>query len=274
MIKIPAMPELAEVEYFRKQWDCRLGDKIISVELHRKKRIFRGIDVRRLVRLLKGSRLLSSHARGKQMLFRFEGDVWLGLHLGMTGKLSVAEARFEPGKHDHLVLRQKNHALVFNDMRVFGRILFHVGAAPPGWWSNLPPDLDSKSFTLEGMRQFLDRHRKLPIKAALLLQAGFPGVGNWMADEILWRSKLHPRTPSSQFDARQSARLWLQVRDVCRKALKKIGHDFSDPPRGWLFHERWKRNGLCPVHKKALAKGRIGGRTAVWCPKCQPERGS
>jgi formamidopyrimidine-DNA glycosylase len=204
------MPELAEVEYFRKQWDCGLGQKIISVKLHRKKRIFRGVDVRRLVRLLVGSRLLSSQARGKQMLFRFENDLWVALHLGMTGKLGVAEPLFEPDKHDHFVLRQQKHALVFNDTRVFGRILFHTGATPPAWWANLPPDLHSKSFTLSRMRQFLGRHRKLPIKAALLLQAGFPGIGNWMADEILWRSKLHPRTPSGQLDAGQTARLWAQ----------------------------------------------------------------
>ncbi len=205
------------------------------------------------------------------MLFRFDNDVWLGLHLGMTGRLSVAPPKLLPRKHDHFVLCQRKHALVFSDMRVFGRILVNTGASPPGWWTSLPPDLHSKCFTRGGMRQFLERHRKLPIKAALLLQAGFPGVGNWMADEILWRSKLDPRTPSGQLDATQSARLWLQVREVCRKALKSIGQDFSDPPRGWLFHERWKRNGLCPVHRSGLAKKTIGGRTTVWCPKCQPE---
>ena len=38
------------------------------------------------------------------------------------------------------------------------------------------------------MEEFLARHPKLPMKAVLLLQPGFPGVGNWMADEILWRA--------------------------------------------------------------------------------------
>src|SRR5438552_13809197 len=133
------MPELAEVEYFRKRWDCGLGKRIIAVKLHREKTIFRGIDVGRFERALRGSILRSSTARGKQMLFRFSNDVWLGLHLGMTGHLSVARPDFAMGKHDHLALYQKNCALVFSDMRLFGRVLFHHGPAPPDWWLKLPP---------------------------------------------------------------------------------------------------------------------------------------
>src|SRR5437867_2947269 len=184
------MPELAEVEYFRKQWNCGLGKRVITIRVHPEKRIFRGIVLHRFRQTLEGSILLSSAARGKQMLFRFSNHVWLGLHLGMTGRLSTARGDSVPGKHDHLVLYQKSQALVFTDTRLFGRILFHEGIAPPDWWLKLPPDLHSKNFTVELLRNFLHRHRRLPVKSALLLQAGFPGLGNWMADEILWRSKL------------------------------------------------------------------------------------
>ena len=52
------MPELAEVEYFRRQWDPGLGQKIVSVQLHPRKRIFRGANARALVRHLTGSRFL------------------------------------------------------------------------------------------------------------------------------------------------------------------------------------------------------------------------
>ena len=92
------MPELAEVEYFRRQWDAGLGHKILAVKLHPRKRIFRGTDTRSLVRHLTGSRLLRSVARGKQMLFQFSGDNWLGLHLGMTGKMRIEERKISDGK--------------------------------------------------------------------------------------------------------------------------------------------------------------------------------
>ena len=96
------MPELAEVEYFRKRWDPGLGQKILRVDLRPEKRIFRGADPAAMRRALTGVLLLSSEANGKQMLFRFSHGLWLGLHLGMTGRLVAEQASFVPGKHDHL----------------------------------------------------------------------------------------------------------------------------------------------------------------------------
>ena len=62
------MPELAEVEYFRKRWDAGLGREIVAVQLHRTKRIFRGTDPRAIARHLVRQQLQSSVARGKQRL--------------------------------------------------------------------------------------------------------------------------------------------------------------------------------------------------------------
>src|SRR5690348_18300727 len=121
------MPELAEVEYARKRWNPGLGKQVLAVELHAKKRIFRGTDTRALRRHLVRQKFLRSEARGKQMLFAFSGHNWLGLHLGMSGNLRTESARFAPGVHDHLVLRQAERALVFRDARQFGRVRFHHG---------------------------------------------------------------------------------------------------------------------------------------------------
>src|SRR5689334_5872705 len=114
------MPELAEVEFFRKQWNGGLKQKVLSVELHAAKRIFRGVDTNALEQTIGDSTFLESRAHGKQMLFRFTKKAWLGLHLGMTGKLRVEKPQFVPLAHDHLVLRQKNQTLIFSDPRQFG----------------------------------------------------------------------------------------------------------------------------------------------------------
>src|SRR5882672_6642278 len=100
------MPELAEVEYFRRRWDVGVGQKIVEIKINAEKRIFRGNDLKTLQRLLPGAKLIDSEARGKQMLFRFSKSTWLGLHLGMTGELRHEPAKFTHAKHDHLVLRQ------------------------------------------------------------------------------------------------------------------------------------------------------------------------
>jgi formamidopyrimidine-DNA glycosylase len=242
---------------------------VIGVELHPDKRIFRDADVASLARHLSGTKMTGSQARGKQMVFRFAHGSWLAIHLGMTGKLRAEPPDFAAGKHDHLVLRQKKRALVFSDPRQFGRVLFFHGKGEPGWWSKLPPALTSRKFTPHVLRAILHRHRKLAIKPALLLQDHFPGVGNWMADEILWHARIHPRIPGGRFNSERVEVLWESIRAVCAGALKHVGKDFSDPPRGWLFHERWSRDGKCPRDETMLKRETIGGRTTAWCPKCQ-----
>ena len=166
-----AMPELAEVEFFRRQWDPGLGRKIVAVQLHPRKRIFRGSDPREMVRELTGRRFLRSHAWGKQMLFEFSGGNWIGIHLGMTGKLRTEHPDFRPEKHDHLVLRQAKRALVFRDARLFGRVRFHHGKSLPAWWRSGAPDIGSALFDRAFLNQFLDRHARAPIKSVLLCKA-------------------------------------------------------------------------------------------------------
>lgn len=266
------MPELAEVEFFRKQWDAGVGAKITRVGLHAGKRLFRGIDVRRMEMALTGATLAGSEARAKQMLFGFrKGRVrmWLGVHLGMTGKLSVAPRGFEPGKHDHLVLFQAKRALVFTDARVFGRVLFHEGAEQPEWWTKLPPAVTSPEFTVERVRAFLKRRARLAVKAALLVQSAFPGVGNWMADEILWRARISPRVLCGKLTATRMEVLWREAREVCRISMETVAVDFSDPPADWFYHERWTPHGHCPRCGVEIKTATIGGRTTRWCPVCQ-----
>ncbi|MEY2510252.1 MAG: formamidopyrimidine-DNA glycosylase [Verrucomicrobiota bacterium] len=263
------MPELAEVEFYRRQWDPGLGRRIVRVQLHAQKRIFRGSNTRALAHELTGSRYLRSFGWGKQMLFEFSGGNWIGIHLGMTGKLRTEPPGFQPEKHDHLVFHQSKRALVFRDARLFGRVRFHHGKSAPPWWRAGGPDIVSAEFDHKFFEEFLSRHGRAPIKAVLLLQRGFAGIGNWMADEILWRAKIVPLTAAGALTAAQRARLFRETQFVASESLRIIGPDFGDPPRDWLIHQKWKRDGVCPRHGTPLRKAMIGGRTTAWCPKCQ-----
>ena len=241
------MPELAEVEHSRRQWNPGLDQPVLSVLLARPElRVFRDTDTAALQSQIPGQVLLASHARGKQMLFHFSGDWWLGVHLGMSGELRrEARSNYVPRKHDHFVLLQAEHALVFEDKRHFGRVRVHHGSEPPAWWSSLAPSVLSNEFTLKGLTRFLERRRRTPLKAVLLMQEHFPGVGNWMADEILWRARLHPSNPAGALVADQVRRLWQTVRWVSRTAVRIISDDWTYPP-SWLFAHRWEAGGRCP----------------------------
>jgi formamidopyrimidine-DNA glycosylase len=268
------MPELAEVDYFRKQWNPGLGQRIDDVLLHDKKRIFRGIDIAAMKKVLVGAKLERSEARGKQMIFvakpaKGRGRGWLGLHLGMTGQLRVENPGFEPGKHDHLILQQKKHALVFRDARLFGRVLFADGMDAPKWWTKQAPDLLGAAFTEKALDAFLKRRKRAPLKAVLLMQERFPGIGNWMADEILWRAGIHPAQPAGSLDAKRTKALYRDIRGVCRDALRIIGEKWDDPPDSWLFNHRWQKGGTCPKTGAKLQHATIGGRTTCWSPARQ-----
>ncbi len=265
------MPELAEVEHSRRQWDPGFGQSVKEVLIARPEiRVFRDTDVDALRNHLTGKRLLDSEAKGKQMLFRFSGDLWLGIHLGMSGELRREDGLEDtPRKHDHFILRQTGLSLVFEDKRHFGRVRLHHGKEPPSWWTKLPKAISSEEFTYELTAKFLARRQRTPIKAVLLMQEHFLGIGNWMADEILWRAGIHPATLAGELDGRDSRRLWEQTVWVSKTAIRIISDDWTYPP-DWLFSHRWEAGGQCPRCLAALDRATIGGRTTCWCPICQP----
>ncbi|MEY3773484.1 MAG: Formamidopyrimidine-DNA glycosylase [Verrucomicrobiota bacterium] len=269
------MPELAEAEFYRKRWHLAAkGQTITATHAHDGKKLFRGIPAPVFKRALTGAKFLSSEAAAKQMLFRFSGDVWLGIHLGMSGELSVQPADYLPQKHDHLALRTRRHTLVFTDPRMFGRIQFHHGKTAPGWWTKIAPAVLSPEFTTGAVAVFLQRRARAPIKAVLLMQERFPGIGNWMADEILWRAAIHPRRAAGSLSPAETRTLWRECRQLCRLALRtiagvggKLPPDLNvHIPDSWLFNHRWEDGGRCPRTRAPLIREEIGGRTTCWSP--------
>jgi formamidopyrimidine-DNA glycosylase len=101
------------------------------------------------------------------------------------------------------------------------------------------------------------------------MQSGFPGVGNWMADEILWRARIAPQISAGKLSDKKIDLLWRTTRFVANASLRTIGRDFSDPPKSWLLHQRWKGGGICPRDGTTLRRDILGGRTAAWCALCQ-----
>jgi formamidopyrimidine-DNA glycosylase len=273
------MPELAEVEYMRRRWDLGRGQRVATVRLHPRARVLRGCDTGLLSRRLAAARLDSSEAAAKQMLFRFtaaDGEpLWLGIHLGMTGELSIRPAGLPDRKPDHLILDQPEagQSLVFSDARMFGRALFHAGPAAPDWWAHIAPAVTSPAFTVEAVSDFLRRRARAPVKAVLLMQERFPGVGNWMADEILWRAAIHPARRCGDLSPAEIKKLHREAVWVCREALRLIGAaetpDWPDPPASWLFQHRWEDGGKCPRTRRPLERATIGGRTTCWSPARQ-----
>ena len=232
------MPELAEVEFYRKQWDPGLGEPVVRVHTHPAARIYRDVPAAAIKEGLMGRRLLASHAHGKQMMFEFSGGAWLGLHLGMSGELFAAAPEYERRNRDHLVFVLRSGQLIFSDYRMFGKLTLDVRAddSPPDWWQNLPPRLTGSGFTKKRHADFMRRFPRTPLKTVLLDQRGFPGIGNWMADEVCWKLQIAPQTRLENLSDTQIDAVWKATRQISREALRIIGADWGDLPDSWLMN--------------------------------------
>jgi len=290
---LSAVPELAEVELARRLWEPAIGRRITAVETHPRARIFRDCSAEAIESALAPTTLTASRAHGKRLFFSFSPPpatrsspptIHLELHLGMAGRLFAAPPDAPAEKHDHLLLRTSSLAFVFSDYRQFGRLSLHQGQAP---WTTLPPQPLDSAFTRRHVTQLVSRRARRSLKALLLDQRSFPGIGNWLADEICWRLPCHPATPAGEIDP---AHLWRVIRRVCRGALRHVADrnpardaagGFSPgryvervPPPTWLFQHRWRPGGTCPRCRSSLARSTIASRSTAWCPKCQEIRTS
>jgi formamidopyrimidine-DNA glycosylase len=204
---------------------------------------------------LVGRELTAVHRRGKAMWIETSDDgPALGLHLGMAGRIAIDE---EPAERnwDRFVLRfEDGGTLALRDKRRLGRARLEPDIAALGPDA---ADVDRATF-----HQLLRRSRA-PIKARLMDQAVMAGIGNLMADEILWRALLDPRRPAADLDDAEVDRLWRDMRTIIRMSVRR-GHAGVTE----VIPER-RRGGHCPRCGAEMARGVVGGRTTFWCPREQ-----
>ncbi|KAG8784747.1 hypothetical protein FRC15_002670 [Serendipita sp. 397] len=81
--------------------------------------------------------------------------------------------------------------------------------------------------------------RGCPIKALLLDQSFSAGVGNWIADEVLFHSAIHPEQTCKSLTSGQIQSLHHNIVYVCQTAVD-VNADSSQFPPHWLFQHRWE----------------------------------
>jgi len=158
--------------------------------------------------------------------------------------------------------------LAVTDARRLGRI--RLRADPPA-----EPPISLLDFdALRGLPSparfaALVQARGAPIKALLLDQSFSAGVGNWIADEVLYQSRIDPRRPARSLSALEVRRLRSAIRSVVGTAVRARA-DSDRFPRTWLFHHRWGRQiGAVTARGQSIRHITVGGRTTAWVPSVQ-----
>ena len=260
------MPELAEVDAYRRLATQALGRRIAEVEAPDAWYLRGGLDATALADALVGRRFVDARRIGKLLLLDTDDDgPVLGLRFGMSGRLLVdgtAGVDQLLYSSDQDLERWDRFGVRFadgGDMRIRDpRRLGGVELSPPE--DRLGPD--ALSVTVADLTAALDRSRA-PLKARLLDQARLAGVGNLAADEILWRAGLDPGRPAATLTPKEVARLQEQLVGTLRDLIAKGGSHMGD-----LIRER-RPGGACPQDGTPLVRRTVGGRTTWSCPKHQ-----
>jgi formamidopyrimidine-DNA glycosylase len=262
------MPELPEVETFKRYLDSTsLHQRITNVEV-RDAYILKRVSARELARRLKGRRFENTHRHGKHLFVRAGDELWLRLHFGMTGSLQYLKRDEETLKTARVLFRfAKNGRLAFDDQRKFGEIELIEDADEFLQNRSLGPD--ALEITFSQFKTIFRTHRGA-VKAILLNQQLIAGIGNLYADETLFRACMHPATEAARLSDNHLGRLFRATRYVLERAIA-LKTDFNRLPKSWLLTHRGKR-GRCPRCGRALKSATIGGRTSWFCAHCQKRR--
>ncbi len=285
------MPELPEVETVRRGLsDLTLHAPIVAGEVLYPKTIAYPPEPDAFIAGLIGQEIQAWSRRGKYLIGKLNQRGWLVVHLRMTGQLFWLSENTALRKHTRVRLfcqaptakpSEIRQELRFVDQRTFGQM----------WWvpdpdllpeimptlANLGPEPLGDDFTVGYLSGQLCQ-RKRPIKTALLDQALVAGIGNIYADEALFLANIHPTTPSNALNLNQIEALQQRIQKVLQDSLDVGGTTFNsftsvEGINGNYGGQAWvygREGEPCRICQAPIEKIRLGGRSAHFCPHCQP----
>lgn len=274
------MPELPEVEIFRRFVECHVKGKSITYVDVNQPKILKGFSPQRFASAVTGGTVSETRRLGKQLFVgvkQAKKIVWLYFHFGMTGyfswfddKQTVVNAYGDPKRPlNHIRVQfdlSDGSHWAFHEQRMFGSAGIIDDLDDYLEHLKLGPDALDGQLTEGGFIQRL-ASRKGQLKPVLMDQALVAGIGNVYADEILYQCKLSPKDRLSELSERDEQCLYRQMKEVLQTTVD-VNADRNLLPQNYMLHVR-KKNGKCPRDKTPFTVETIGGRTTYYCPHCQ-----
>lgn len=273
------MPELPEVETIVRGLRATLpGRRILQVRLGKTDFID---EPAALEATLRGSKIVSVKRHGKFIILDIEPtngmdrSFSLLIHLGMTGRMVVCSPDVPIAPHTHVFFElDDGRELRYTDPRRFGSMQVLQETARADLLGKLGGD------PLEiAVVDFIAKLRNhgARIKALLLDQRVFRGMGNIYTDESLWRARIHPMCIGATLKDVQLRRLFRVVRLVLNEAIRLGGSSVSDyvnsegqPGEFQLRHRVYQREGKsCYRCGASIRRVIVAGRSSYFCPRCQ-----
>lgn len=275
------MPELPEVEAARRALhDNCCGRVILEVSVADDPIVIDGVASSALQKALTGRTIVGALRKGKNLWLQLDGRPWPSFQFGMTGafyikgkeitkykRSAVSDKEEWPSKFSKVFLKLDDGLEVsFTDKRRLARVrlLEDPAIAPP--ISELGPDAFLE-LPVEATFTSSILKKKCPIKALLLDQSFLAGIGNWIADEVLYQARIHPEQVASSLSEADCIKLHKSIQEVIKFSVE-VDADSERFPETWIFHHRWnKKPG--ELGGKKIAFITVGGRTSAYVPALQ-----
>jgi formamidopyrimidine-DNA glycosylase len=265
-----AMPELPDVEIFRRRFAAKGLRRLIDAVDVRTPRVVAKVSPNELKRRLIGGEFKEARRYGKRLYVGLQDGEWMSLHFGLSGELKINKREDEvPGFARVIIDLSDGHRLSYTNRRMIGRIELVRDPRDDVRAKGLGPDaLDSK-LTASAFYQLL-HNRKGGLKNVLMDQSIIAGIGNAYSDEILFQARLHPAQSPAELNKSALSTLYRILRQVLRQAI--AAH--ADParlPRHFLIPHR-RSGAKCPRCDGSIERYRVGERHGYFCPSCQRQR--
>ncbi|MBT7712436.1 MAG: bifunctional DNA-formamidopyrimidine glycosylase/DNA-(apurinic or apyrimidinic site) lyase [Deltaproteobacteria bacterium] len=270
------MPELPEVQTIVNELQTNLpGRKISSCRIIRES-IVHG-DHNRFQKIVEKKTIIKIDRLGKYIVIHLSTDVWIIVHLRMTGKFVLQPDSRSTHKHDRAVFQLDNRLkLIFSDVRCFGTLEVCDDLGKHKGLRQLGLDPWSKKLTAGILKLKFDA-RKIPIKTALLDQKIIAGLGNIYASEILFDAGINPMIPANKLSKGKLSAIIQSMRKILSLALKYNGTSISDYRR--VDEKQGMFQNFLKVYGKAdqkclncsckIEKIVQNQRSTFLCPLCQ-----
>ena len=272
------MPELPEVETIRRHLAPAVEGRTLSCMEILDARWCEPAAPAEVEDAVNGRRIEALSRRGKYLVWELEDEVFLAMHLRMTGNLLMA-AGGESRPHLRVRLElDSGDSVLFTDPRRFGTgvVLLGDDALEEYFASRLGVEPLGPGFTTDALRA-LARNRRQPVKAFLLTQERIAGVGNIYADEALFRARIHPLRPVGTLKRAQLDALREAVIESLNEGIDHRGatiDDYRNPDgASGMFQTRFlvhlREGEPCPRCGRTIVKMRAAGRGTYVCENCQ-----
>ena len=276
------MPELPEVETMVRGLRPTLQGRTIEIASVLDPFLLQGVTAAEFERRVSGAGVRSVGRRGKWVVIELIiNRGYIVIQPRMTGGFWL----IPPERPEHIrvtfALRGPEQSVWFCDSRRLGKIAWYPDQALAEAAFARSHGPDALEITAEDLAGRLARTSR-GIKPTLMDQKVLAGIGNIYADEVLFRSRLHPERLASSLTKLEVLRIHQAIGEVLAEAILAEGSSFDSGYKtvlglegGFLAQNAmYGRGGQpCPSCSGPILKAKIAGligRPTHYCPQCQP----